>query len=188
MQFVARNVRRTEQGGLPRTMVTTASAEPGSANGAFGAPAGLILMLAALGLAQAAGAADDAAAPAAKSPPPSVVVAAVASQEIGREGRFIGNVQAIQSVDLKARVEGFLEQVAFEEGAMVDQGQLLYQIEQAQYRANLDGAEGQAAVDREVGEVEHPERDEHAEHHEAVEQALLQPAGEDHFHVWRLPR
>jgi membrane fusion protein (multidrug efflux system) len=146
MQFVARNVRRTEQGGLPRTMVTTASAEPGSANGAFGAPAGLILMLAALGLAQAAGAADDAAAPAAKSPPPSVVVAAVASQEIGREGRFIGNVQAIQSVDLKARVEGFLEQVAFEEGAMVDQGQLLYQIEQDQYQAALASAEGQVAA------------------------------------------
>ena len=81
-----------------------------------------------------------------KAPPPAVTVAAVASQSVGREARFIGAIKAIQSVDLKARVEGFLEQVAFEQGSKVEQGALLYQIEQAPYKADLAGAEGQLAA------------------------------------------
>lgn len=81
-----------------------------------------------------------------KAPPPSVVVAAVETKAVNRQGRFIGNIKAIQSVDLMARVEGFLEQVAFQQGGMVEQDQLLYQIEQAQYQATLDGAKGQAAA------------------------------------------
>lgn len=94
-------------------------------------------------------AADDKPKPASAgtdTPPPSVVVAAVETKDVERQGRFIGNIKAIQSVDLTARVEGFLEQVAFQQGSMVEQGQLLYQIEQAPYQANLDGAEGEAAA------------------------------------------
>ena len=45
-------------------------------------------------------------------------------------------------------------------------------------RAGDGGAQRQAAVDGEVGEVEHAEGEEHAEDHEAVEQALLERAGE----------
>jgi membrane fusion protein (multidrug efflux system) len=81
-----------------------------------------------------------------RDPPPAVVVAAVEMQAVDKSSRFIGNIQAIQSVEFKARVEGFLEQVAFQQGSMVDAGQLLYQIEQAQYKAALDSAEGQAAA------------------------------------------
>lgn len=81
-----------------------------------------------------------------EQPPPAVVVAAVETQSVNKSSRFIGNIQAIQSVELKARVEGFLEQVAFEQGSMVEAGQLLYQIEQAQYTAALDSAKGQAAA------------------------------------------
>ncbi|MGB5832185.1 MAG: efflux RND transporter periplasmic adaptor subunit [Thiohalocapsa sp.] len=80
------------------------------------------------------------------APPPSVVVAAVETKNVDREERFIGNIKAIQSVDLMARVEGFLEQVAFKQGTMVEQDQLLYQIEQDQYQANLDSAKGEAAA------------------------------------------
>ncbi|MCG6943372.1 MAG: efflux RND transporter periplasmic adaptor subunit [Thiohalocapsa sp.] len=79
-------------------------------------------------------------------PPPAVVVAAVETQNVSRSARFIGNIQAIQSVDLKARVEGYLEDVAFAEGSMVDKGQLLYRIEQDQYKAALEQAEGQLAA------------------------------------------
>ncbi|MCF7990398.1 MAG: efflux RND transporter periplasmic adaptor subunit [Thiohalocapsa sp.] len=80
------------------------------------------------------------------SPPPAVTVAAVARKPVDRSERFIGNIKAIQSVDLKARVEGFLEQVAFEQGSMVASGDLLYRIEQAPYKADLDSAEGQLAA------------------------------------------
>ncbi len=79
-------------------------------------------------------------------PPPAVVVAAVETKDVDRSERFIGNIKAIQSVDLKARVEGYLEEVAFEQGSMVAQGQVLYRIEQDQYKANLDAAEGQLAA------------------------------------------
>lgn len=82
----------------------------------------------------------------AKGPPPAVTVAAVTTQAVGRESRFIGTVQAIQSVELKARVQGFLEQMAFEQGAMIEQGELLYQIEKPPYQADLDSALGQLAA------------------------------------------
>ncbi len=81
-----------------------------------------------------------------KTPPPSVVVAAVQKQDVAAERRYIGTIKAIQSVDVRARVEGFLEQVAFKQGHPVEQGQLLYQIEQAQYQAALANAEGQLAA------------------------------------------
>jgi membrane fusion protein (multidrug efflux system) len=47
---------------------------------------------------------------------------------------------------VRARVEGFLQQVAFEQGHPVEAGQLLYQIEQDQYQAALASAEGQLAA------------------------------------------
>ena len=83
---------------------------------------------------------------ASKTPPPSVVVAAVQKQDVAAERRYIGTIKAIQSVDVRARVEGFLEQVAFEQGRTVEKQQRLYQIEQAQYQAALANAEGQLAA------------------------------------------
>ena len=79
-------------------------------------------------------------------PPPGVVVAAVEMRDVAAERRYIGTIKAIQSVDVRARVEGFLEQVAFEQGFPVKAGQLLYQIEQDQYQAALASAEGQLAA------------------------------------------
>jgi membrane fusion protein (multidrug efflux system) len=67
-----------------------------------------------------------------------VVVAPVETKDVDRSERFIGNIEAIQSVELKARVEGFLEEVAFEQGSMVEKGQVLYRIEQDQYKADLE--------------------------------------------------
>ena len=79
-------------------------------------------------------------------PPPAVVVSAVETKTVDKSSRFIGNIQAIQSVDLKARVEGFLEKVAFDQGSMVDKDQVLYRIEQDQYKADLAQAQGQLAA------------------------------------------
>jgi membrane fusion protein, multidrug efflux system len=99
----------------------------------------LAVCLAAPAAAQQAGKAGD-------TPPPAVVVAAVETKAVDNSSRFIGNIKAIQSVALTARVEGFLQDVAFEEGSMVAQGQVLYRIEQDQYQADLDQAEGQLAA------------------------------------------
>ncbi len=79
------------------------------------------------------------------APPPSVVVAPVVSKAVAEEEQFTGRIQAIQSVDLQARVEGYLQQVAFQEGATVKTGDLLYQIEQGPYLATMAQAQAQLA-------------------------------------------
>jgi RND family efflux transporter MFP subunit len=71
-------------------------------------------------------------------PPPLVTVAAVTEQDVNPAAEYVGHVEAIQSVDLRARVEGFLEQVKFKEGSDVNAGDLLYIIEQAPYKAKVD--------------------------------------------------
>lgn len=78
--------------------------------------------------------------------PPAVVVTAIQSQDVAASQQFLGRIQAIQQVDVVARVEGFLDQVAFKEGDFVKKGALLYQIEQDQYQAQLSAAQAQLAT------------------------------------------
>ncbi len=77
---------------------------------------------------------------------PAVVVTAIQSQDVAASQQFLGRIQAIQQVDVVARVEGFLNQVAFKEGDFVKKGALLYQIEQDQYQAQLASAQAQLAT------------------------------------------
>ena len=84
--------------------------------------------------------------------PPSVVVAAVERRDVTPHLSYVGRIEAVDTVDLVARVEGFLEQRNFREGGYVEKGELLFLIEQAPYRiaveqrrADLAGA--QASLD-----------------------------------------
>jgi RND family efflux transporter MFP subunit len=70
--------------------------------------------------------------------PPMVIVTAVGERDVNPAAEFVGRVEAIQVVDLRARVEGFLEEVRFKEGTYVKAGDLLYVIEQAPYQAQLN--------------------------------------------------
>jgi membrane fusion protein (multidrug efflux system) len=76
---------------------------------------------------------------------PLVTVVPVKIQDINPPTEYIGHVEAIQVVDLRARVEGFLEQVNFMEGDYVPSGKLLYVIEQAPYLANVAVDKAQVA-------------------------------------------
>lgn len=78
--------------------------------------------------------------------PPAVRVATVTNQAIAAERQFTGRIEAIQSVDLVARVEGYLESVDFEGGNDVQKGDALLQIEQAPYQASLAQAKAQLAA------------------------------------------
>ncbi len=81
------------------------------------------------------------AAPAKKQgPPPLVTVVAVAEQDVNPPQEYVGHVEAIQMVDLQARVGGFLEEVNFKEGSEVHAGDSLYVIEQAPYKAKVAAA------------------------------------------------
>ena len=61
-------------------------------------------------------------------------------EDIRPQYRFTGRVEAIYKVDLRARVDGFLEKRLFIEGADVKEGELLFTIEKGQYQAAVDEA------------------------------------------------
>jgi membrane fusion protein (multidrug efflux system) len=81
--------------------------------------------------------------------PPAVTVARVAKQDVTPRSTFTGRIDATNKVDLRARVQGFLEQRLFEEGADVKEGQVLFVIEKPPYEAAVDDAKG--AIERAEG-------------------------------------
>jgi membrane fusion protein (multidrug efflux system) len=80
------------------------------------------------------------------TPAPTVVVAEVTPRTVPIYEEFVARTQAIHTVELRARVEGFLEQVLFQEGALVKAGQILFVIEQPPYKAALQSAKAQLAT------------------------------------------
>ncbi|MEM7444852.1 MAG: efflux RND transporter periplasmic adaptor subunit [Pseudomonadota bacterium] len=73
-------------------------------------------------------------------PPPSVEVETIAFQEVATSGQVIGRTEASQRVEYRARVTGFLQEQAFTEGSLVDEGDLLFRIDDAEYQAARDAA------------------------------------------------
>lgn len=74
--------------------------------------------------------------------PPAVVVAPAEMQDLRERATFTGRLRAIQRVDIRARVAGFVEEVAFTEGRRVESGAALYRIEDDAYRAAVQQIEG----------------------------------------------
>lgn len=74
------------------------------------------------------------------SPPPAVTVIKVSAAEIKPTSTFTGRIEAQYKVDLRARIEGFLEKRLFTEGADVKEGELLFVIEKGLYQAAVDQA------------------------------------------------
>jgi membrane fusion protein (multidrug efflux system) len=104
-------------------------------------PAGRCLLLAMLCLAGA-----DAAAQPAPGGPPAVGVVRAVRQQITQTDEFIGRIQAVGRVALVARVTAFLEKRLFTEGAEVKKDDLLYVLEQAPFKAQVENAK--ATVDQ----------------------------------------
>lgn len=76
-------------------------------------------------------------------PAPEVQVAEVVSQAIRPWDEFNGRIEAVESVQLRSRVSGYIERIAFAEGQEVKKGQLLFVIDQRPYRAALASAQAQ---------------------------------------------
>lgn len=68
-------------------------------------------------------------------------------QDVEIYGDYVGRVRAQQFVEVRARVEGFLEQMLFEEGTQVKRNQVLFIINQDQYQAKVDKARAQLKKD-----------------------------------------
>jgi len=77
-------------------------------------------------------------APAQDAAAPRVSVAAAHSREITEEAVFIGRVEAMDTVEIMARVSGFLEEKLIGDGSRVDEGDLLFRIEPDAYQAALE--------------------------------------------------
>jgi len=80
-----------------------------------------------------------------------VTVAPVILKNVNPPAEYVGHVEALQMVDLRARVEGFLEKINFREGDFVHKDDLLYVIEQELYQAKVEAdrarmAEAHAAL------------------------------------------
>ena len=83
--------------------------------------------------------AGNAAAPHAM-PPPAVTITNPVSKEVTDWDEFTGRLYPVESVDVRARVSGYLDSVNFTEGAIVKKGDLLYVIDPRPYKIALDEA------------------------------------------------
>ena len=79
-------------------------------------------------------------------PPPEVYVAAVVQQDVPVYLDLVGQAEGFQDVDIRARVEGFLETVRFREGSFVRAGDLLYEIDRKPLEALLAAAKADQAT------------------------------------------
>ncbi len=79
------------------------------------------------------------------TPAPAVGVRLVVQKGVSESFEFVGHIKAVDKVDIRARVEGFLEKRLFREGQFVKTGDLLYQIEKVQYEALVEQAKANLA-------------------------------------------
>ncbi|MDH5339835.1 MAG: efflux RND transporter periplasmic adaptor subunit [Rubrivivax sp.] len=93
------------------------------------------------GLALSACTKEQAAAPSTR-PAPQVSVVTVQTRDIPAAFEFVAQTESSQQVDIVARVSGFLDKIAYREGEMVKQGQLLFQLDPKPFQAQLEAARG----------------------------------------------
>lgn len=78
---------------------------------------------------------------------PVVIVEPVEKGDVEIFGEYVGRIRAQQFVEVRARVEGYLEKMLFAEGTYVTKNQVLFVINQDQYRAKADKARAQLKKD-----------------------------------------
>lgn len=74
---------------------------------------------------------------------PTVEVIMVPVRDVNIYGEYVGRIRAQQFVEVRARVEGYLQNMLFTEGAYIEKGQTLFVIDPTLYRARLEKAKAQ---------------------------------------------
>ncbi len=105
----------------------------------------MAILFAALGLAASSGC-QRSPAQVAPATPPVLPVSTPVQREVTDYVDFTGRTDAVQAVDIRPRVTGYLVQMPFKEGAEVKTGDLLFEIDPRPYQAQLDHAEGQVKL------------------------------------------
>jgi len=93
-----------------------------------------------------AGCGSQAAEKAGGPPPADVNVAPVLQKDVRQWDEFTGRIAAVETVELRPRVSGYIDRVAYQEGQEVKKGDLLFVIDQRPYQAQL--AQAQAQLER----------------------------------------
>jgi RND family efflux transporter MFP subunit len=76
-------------------------------------------------------------------PPPAVTVTTVSERDVQEWDEFQGRIEATDNVEIRPRVSGYVEEVRFAEGKEVKKGDVLFVIDQRQYRAEVKRAEAE---------------------------------------------
>ena len=77
--------------------------------------------------------------------PPAVGVAPAERRSVTETAEFVGRIEAIGRVDLRARVTGFIQEIAFREGQEVKSGDVLFRLERPPFEAEVARAQAQVA-------------------------------------------
>src|SRR5690554_5999615 len=102
---------------------------------------GLFAVLAALLI--GCGGQSDAPAAEAEAPPVKVKVAQPLQKEVLEWDEYTGRIEAMETVEVRARIDGYLDKVNFKAGDKVKKGDLLFVIDPRPYQAELKRAEGE---------------------------------------------
>ncbi|WP_253549209.1 efflux RND transporter periplasmic adaptor subunit [Herbaspirillum rubrisubalbicans] len=78
-------------------------------------------------------------------PAPEVSVVTIAPQRVAITNELPGRVEAFRTAQVRARVAGIVQKRVFKEGSEVKEGQVLFQIDPAQYKASLESAQATLA-------------------------------------------
>jgi len=82
-------------------------------------------------------------APAPQRPAPQVTVATITATTIPSTMTFVAQTESSRRVDIVARVSGYLERIAYQEGELVKEGQVLFELDRKPFQAQLDAAKGE---------------------------------------------
>jgi len=80
-------------------------------------------------------------------PPPNVTVVAAAKRPVPVYGRYVGQTEAVKTVEIRARVEGFIERQVAADGATVKAGDVLFAIDPRPFQVALDQAQSNVVRD-----------------------------------------
>jgi RND family efflux transporter MFP subunit len=109
---------------------------------------GGLFRAAALSAAFALGSCGDAQKQTAAPPAPAVTVAKPVKHMVTDRDEYVGRFVAVDNVEVRARVSGYLEKVHFKDGQIVKQGDLLFTIDKRPFQNALDQAKGNLALAR----------------------------------------
>jgi membrane fusion protein (multidrug efflux system) len=82
------------------------------------------------------------------APPPAVLVQLAELRSMTKQAEFVGRAEALEKVDLRARVQGFLSPRLFKEGDDVKEGQVVFTIERQPFEAAVDQRKAQLTAAR----------------------------------------